>query len=236
MLCCVQRRLPGLWVLRHQGLESHLVTPQSIYSPPLLPTTLGILIAVIATAFDQTAVTAVMPTITADLGGTSAYSLTFVLPFATSVFGMVGAGIITDRFSARTSMLTGCLTLLVGLGLAVIAPTMTVFIVSRAIQGLGGGALIVAIYSVIGLAYPARLRPRVFAAFAGAYVLPSLVGPAVAGVITQAVSWHGVFVAVAATLLIALVLLARVLRTLPTAEPSTATSRRSTSGALLAAG
>ncbi|PRQ12579.1 MFS transporter [Corynebacterium sp. 13CS0277] len=208
----------------------------SIYRAPLWPTTAGILVAVIATAFDQTAVTAVMPTITSALGGTSAYSLTFVLPFAASVFGMVGAGVVTDRYGARLSMLAGCLVLLAGLGLAIIAPTMAVFVASRVIQGLGGGALIVAIYSVIGVAYPAALRPKVFAAFAGAWVVPSLIGPGVAGLIAQATSWHGVFVLVAATLLLALVLLARVLRTLP--RPKRAASGaagRSTRGALLAA-
>ncbi|WP_075726609.1 MFS transporter [Corynebacterium aquilae] len=202
------------------------MTSTSIYRGKLAPTTAGVLIAVIACAFDQTAVTAVMPAITDALGGTSAYSLSFVLPLATGVVGMVSAGLLTDRFGARTSMMAGCYTFLVGLVLAMVSPTMAIFVLSRAIQGLGAGAVIVAIYSVIGLAYPARLRPKVFAAFAGAYVLPSLVGPALAGAIAELTSWHGVFGLVIVTLVVAMLLLSRVLRTLPRGGDSAPRSKR----------
>lgn len=188
----------------------------SIYSPAYLATTVGILVAVVACAFDQTAVAAVMPAIVEDLGGTAGYSLTFVVPLAAGIFGMVAAGLLTDMRGARASFMLSAGVLSAGLIAAMVAPNMALFVLARGFQGLGIGGIFVAIYAVIGQLYPARLTPSVFTAFAGAYVLPSLVGPAVAGVITRTISWHAVFGLVLVTLLVAVGLLVRAFKALPT--------------------
>jgi predicted MFS family arabinose efflux permease len=52
------------------------------------------------------------------------------------------------------------------------------------------------LYVVVGHLYPARLRPRIFAAFATGRVVPSLVGAAIAGLIVEHISWRVVFLAV----------------------------------------
>ena len=57
------------------------------------------------------------------------------------------------------------------------AGAMWLFILGRAVQGLGGGLVIVALYVVVGRAYPERLRPAIMAAFAASWVVPSVVGP-----------------------------------------------------------
>ncbi|MEZ2121059.1 MFS transporter [Corynebacterium sp. CCM 9203] len=186
-----------------------------IFSPTYFATTIGLLMAITACAFDNTAVTAVMPRITEELGNTDAYSLAFSIPFAVSIVAMVAAGITTDIAGARLSMLTGTGILTAGLGLAVIAPDMTVFLISRGIQGFGIGAVIVAIYAIIAQMYPAALRPRIFAAFAGAWVIPSLIGPAFAGILTESLSWHSVFLFTLFLLIIAAILMLPAIRTLP---------------------
>ena len=75
---------------------------------------------------------------------------------------------------------------------------MEVLVAGRIIQGFGSGLLTVALYVVVGQLYPARLRPRIFAAFATGWVVPSLVGPAIAGLIVEHASWRIVFLAVPA--------------------------------------
>ena len=186
-----------------------------IFSQGFAATTVGLLMAITACAFDNTAVTAVMPRITRELGDTGAYSLAFSIPFAVSIVAMVAAGIATDVAGARLSMVAGTVILVIGLALAVVAPDMTVFLFSRGIQGFGIGAVIVAIYAVIAQVYPASLRAPVFAAFAGAWVIPSLVGPALAGVLTEAFSWHAVFLFTLVLLVVAAVLLGPAVRRLP---------------------
>jgi MFS family permease len=61
------------------------------------------------------------------------------------------------------------------------------------VQGVGGGIIAVSLYVVAGQAYSAALRPRLFGAISAAWVLPALVGPLVAGLVTTHASWRWVF-------------------------------------------
>jgi MFS family permease len=58
---------------------------------------------------------------------------------------------------------------------------MAVLVTGRLVQGFGGGALTVALYVAVARWYPARLHPMVFVGFSTSWVLPSLIGPFVAG-------------------------------------------------------
>jgi MFS family permease len=73
---------------------------------------------------------------------------------------------------------------------------MAVLVAGRIIQGFGSGLLTVALYVVVGQLYPAILRAKIFAAFATGWVVPSLIGPAIAGLIVEHTSWRIVFLAV----------------------------------------
>ena len=73
---------------------------------------------------------------------------------------------------------------------------MWLFILGRAVQGLGGGLVIVALYVVVGRAYPERLRPAIMAAFAASWVVPSIVGPLASGTVTEHLGWRWVFVGI----------------------------------------
>jgi predicted MFS family arabinose efflux permease len=80
------------------------------------------------------------------------------------------------------------------------------FILGRAVQGLGGGLVIVALYVVVGRAYPERLRPAIMAAFAASWVVPSIVGPLAAGAVTERLGWRWVFVGIPVLVLLPLAL------------------------------
>jgi MFS family permease len=73
---------------------------------------------------------------------------------------------------------------------------MEVFLVGRALQGLGMGFVGVGLYVVIGSVFPEHMRARVFTVMTSAWVLPALVGPVVAGFIADQVGWRWVFLCV----------------------------------------
>jgi MFS family permease len=70
---------------------------------------------------------------------------------------------------------------------------MALFVAARALQGVGAGAIAVSLYVVAGQAYEPALRPRLFGAISAAWVLPALVGPLIAGLVTAHASWRLVF-------------------------------------------
>jgi MFS family permease len=86
----------------------------------------------------------------------------------------------------------------VGSAVAGLAPTFTILLVGRLVAGLGAGLIVVALYVVIGRAYPDALRPKVFSWISAAWVLPSLIGPPIAGWLTSTWSWRWVFLIVLA--------------------------------------
>src|SRR6185312_5925877 len=119
--------------------------------------------------FDTLAVATAMPTVVQALDGLSLYAMAFAGTMAWSVVGMVVAGM---------------------------APTMWVLLLGRIVQGFGGGLMSVALYVVVGRVYPAAMHARIFTAFAAAYALPALIGPAVSGLIVQHAGWRWVFLSV----------------------------------------
>lgn len=172
--------------------------PAGIWSPARRVTTLGATGLVFLTAFEALAVTTVMPLVSRDLGGEALYALAFSAPLAVSIVGMVAAGGSADRNGPRRPLTAAIALFALGLLLAGIAPGMIVLLLGRALQGLGSGAITVALYVLVARAYPESLHPRVFGAFAAAWVLPSLVGPVLAGLVAEHSSWRWVFLGVLA--------------------------------------
>ncbi|MDN2783546.1 MFS transporter, partial [Campylobacter jejuni] len=98
-----------------------------------------------------------------------------------------------DRGNPRHALVAAVALLTVGLTVTGCAPDMFFFVIGRLLHGLGGGAITVALYAIVARAYPPALHARVFAAFDAAWLLPSLVGPAVAGILAEAIGWRWVF-------------------------------------------
>ncbi|MFF2141284.1 MFS transporter [Kitasatospora sp. NPDC058190] len=169
--------------------------------------TLGIVSVVLVIAFEATAVNTAMPTAARQLHGLGLYAFAFSGYFTTTLFALVVSGQWCDRRGPLRPLFTGIAVFGAGLVVAGTAPGMWVFVAGRAIQGLGGGLVIVALYVVVGRAYPERLRPAVFAAFSSAWVLPSIVGPLVSGAVTQHLGWRWVFLAVPVLILLPLVVM-----------------------------
>ena len=184
--------------------------------------TIGACALVFLGAFESLAVTTVMPTVSADLDGERLYALAFAGPLATSVIGMVIAGNWADRRGPVAPLYTSVGLFVIGLLIAGLAPSMEVLVAGRFAQGLGSGGLIVALYVVVARVYPQELHPAIFAGFAAAWVIPSLIGPTVAGAVTELWSWHWVFLGVVILVLVALAMVIPALRGLANDGDATA--------------
>jgi MFS family permease len=156
-------------------------------------TTLGLLMLVTFVAFEAMAVATAMPTAVRELDGLAWYGWPFSAYLVASVVGMVLGGDLGDRRGSRTALLVGVGLFAAGLLVAGVAVHMAVFVGARALQGIGGGIISVALYVVAGQAYEPVLRPRLFGAISAAWVLPALVGPLVAGLVTDHLTWRLVF-------------------------------------------
>jgi MFS family permease len=175
----------------------------TILSPSLFWTTIGSIALVFLGAFESLAVTTIMPTIARELDGESLYSLAFSGTLAASVIGMVVAGRLSDDAGPARPLIIALAVFVAGLAISGTALTMEVFVTGRVLQGLGNGAITVALYVVVGRLYPASLHPKIFGAFAAAWVLPSLIGPPIAGVVADVFSWHWVFLGVGVLVILA---------------------------------
>ncbi|WP_309134504.1 MFS transporter [Cellulomonas sp.] len=160
-------------------------------------TTAALVTLVVLVAFESFAVTTVMPGVADVLDGHALYAFAFAGPLATGVVGMVVAGTWSDRAGPFRPFLAGSVLFVVGLVVAGVAQTMPLLVAGRLAQGLGGGAVNVTLLVTLARAYPPALHPRAFAWFSAAWVLPSLVGPAVAGLVAQVAGWRWVFLGVA---------------------------------------
>jgi MFS family permease len=167
--------------------------PASIWDAAHRRSTVGLLTLVTLIAFEAMAVGTAMPSAVDELDGTAWYAWPFSAFLVASVVGMVIGGDVGDRRSPRPGVLAGVAVFATGLLVAGIAQHMAVLVLGRAVQGLGAGVVIVLLYVIAGQAYSSELRPRLFGAFAAGWVLPALIGPLAAGLVTSHVGWRGVF-------------------------------------------
>jgi MFS family permease len=173
---------------------------------------IGMCTLVFLAAFESMAVTAVMPAVAADLDGQALYALAFAGPLAVSVIGMIVAGNAADRGGPRLALYTSVALFVVGLLIAGTATDMWQLVIGRLVHGLGGGGLTVALYVIVARVIPAALQPSLFAGFAAAWVVPSLVGPFISGVVADSVGWEWVFLGVVGLVLPALAMVVPSLR------------------------
>lgn len=137
------------------------------------PLTLGILAIVSCSAFEALAVNTAMPVVTGDLSAGAGYGLAFSMYFTTSLVGTVVAGSRCDAEGPRRVLAAGMVLMVAGLLVSALAGAFWMVTAGRAVSGLGGGAVSVALYVVIGEIYPRALQPAVFGWLAAAWVLPS---------------------------------------------------------------
>ena len=180
---------------------------EGIFGGRYLWVTIGSSALVFLAAFESLAVTTIMPLISRDLDGATLYALAFAGPLSAGVIGMVIAGNWSDRSGPILPLYFSAALFALGLLVAGSAANMGVFVVGRLVQGLGSGAMTVALYVVVARLYPAVQMPRIFASFAAAWIVPSLIGPFIAGLVAELWSWHWVFLGVVGLVIVATAIL-----------------------------
>ncbi len=185
-------------------------------------------------AFEALAVATILPLIEAELGDLHLYGWVFSAFFLGNLVGIVVAGRAADRVKPVVPFVVGVVLFLVGLALGAAAGSMLLLVVARALQGLGAGALPAIAYVCIGRAYPAEVRPRMFALLSTAWVVPSLIGPALSGLVGETIGWRWVFAGLLP--LVAVIAAVVVVAMRPLAAPDTEAPEVSVRDALLVAG
>jgi len=186
--------------------------PATIWDGRRFGITIGSVALVFLAAIEAMAITTVMPVIATDLHGEVLYAVAFSSTLATSVIGMVAAGIWNDLRGPRAPLTTAVVLFSIGLVVSGIAPDMYTFVAGRLIQGLGAGGQIVSLYVLVARVYPSFLHGKVFAAFAAAWVVPSMIGPFLAGAVAELSHWRWIFLGVVLLTVAAFVLVTARLR------------------------
>jgi MFS family permease len=171
--------------------------PGGIWSRSYRFLTIGLLLTIVAAAFEQLSVATTMPAAVRDLGGLSLYGWAFSAFMLTMIVGLTIGGSEADRLGPLRPFFSGVVLFALGLGVAGFAPTMSVLIAGRAIQGLGAGLVSSVAYALIGRDYPEAARPTMLALISSGYILPSFIGPALAGLIADYLGWRWVFLGLA---------------------------------------
>lgn len=150
---------------------------------------LGMLLA----ALDQTIVATALPTVVADLGGAGHQSwvVTSYLLASTIVTAIVGK--LGDLFGRKAVFGTAIVFFLGGSVLCGIASSMEMLVASRALQGIGGGAIMVTATALIGEVIPLRDRGRYQGALGAVFGVTTVIGPLLGGYFTDHLSWRWAF-------------------------------------------
>ena len=155
--------------------------------------TVGVMLALLLAALDQTIVGTAMPRIIADLNGFDKYAWVTTAYLVTSTVTVPIAGKLGDLFGRKPFILAGMAGFMVMSWLCGFSQNMTELILFRAAQGLFGGVLFASVFTVLADIFSPQTRARMQGVFGGVFGLASVIGPAAGGYITDNWGWRWVF-------------------------------------------
>ncbi|WP_175766222.1 MDR family MFS transporter [Burkholderia ambifaria] len=147
----------------------------------------ALLLVMLLSALDQTIVSTALPTIVGELGGLDQLSWVVTAYLLSSTVVLPLYGKLGDLYGRKIVLF------LAGSALCGIAQDMTQLIVLRALQGFGGGGLMVVTMAAIGDLVPPERRARYQGMFGGVYGLATIVGPLLGGFLVEHLSWRWIF-------------------------------------------
>jgi EmrB/QacA subfamily drug resistance transporter len=166
--------------------------------PPLTPgevrtILMSLMLTMFLAALDQTIVATALPTIGRQFGDVSSLSwvITAYLLASTAVAPVFGT--FSDIYGRRAMIVTALSLFVAGSILCALAPSMTVLIVARGLQGLGGGGILPIVQTVIADVVTPRERGQYQAYFSGVWMAAGIGGPILGGVFAEHLHWSMIF-------------------------------------------
>ena len=213
--------------------------PPSLLHRDHLPFAVGAVGLVTLGAFENRAVMTVLPTVAERLDGVWLFGAASAAPMISFIIATAVAGTWADRRGPLQPLYAGLGLFVLAQATMGLAPSMPVFVTARLGGGLAEGLIDVGLVVLMAKALPEELRAKVFAAFAAAWVLPSVLGPALAGLVAEHFGWRAVFLMAVALVVPTTAMLrpamARTRAALPAPTGWTAEERRMVAAAVLVA-
>ncbi len=153
----------------------------------------SLMLAMFLSAMEGTIVATAMPTIIGDLGGFSLFAWVFSLFLLAQVATIPIYGRLADVYGRKRVFTVGIIIFLVGSLLCGLSHSMIMLIISRAVQGIGAGAVQPIATTIVGDIYSLEERARVQGYISSVWALASVIGPSLGGLIVDTVGWAWVF-------------------------------------------
>ncbi|MGX2993631.1 MFS transporter [Streptomyces sp. JNUCC 64] len=186
--------------------------PGKLFAKPYAAATTIFAVVMFLTGLASLAVVPTLPTAAEALDGVRLFPLVAGCFVAASLVGAVLGGHWADRAGAHRPLAVGMALAVVTLVVSGIATSIWHLALGRFLDGLAAGMVAVAINTAIGQSYPPSLRPRALALMSTCWIVPSLVGPPLAGVVAEVWSWRAVFLGLAVLTLVPALAVVLVLR------------------------
>ena len=176
-----------------QGSAAEPVSQHQLPWARILVSVLGVLVAMLLAALDQTIVATALPSMVADLGGFEEFAWVFTAYMlgATTVIPIMGK--LSDMYGRKWVLAGGVVVFMVGSALSGISQDMLQLILSRGIQGLGAGSIIANSYSVVADFLPPAKRGQWMGVIGTVSILAVVMGPLAGGYVTDHLTWRWIF-------------------------------------------
>jgi EmrB/QacA subfamily drug resistance transporter len=153
----------------------------------------GLLLGILMASMDNTIVVTAMGTIVGDLGGLESFVWVVSAYMVAEMAGMPIFGKLSDMYGRKQFFIFGLILFMIGSALCGTAETITQLSIYRAIQGIGGGALVPIAFTIMFDLFPPERRGKMGGLFGAVFGLSSIFGPLLGAYITDHISWHWIF-------------------------------------------
>lgn len=153
----------------------------------------GLLLAILMSSMDNTIVATAMGTIVSDLGGFDKFIWVTSAYMVATMAGMPIFGKLSDMYGRKRFFVFGLAAFLLGSALCGMANSIVQLSIFRAIQGIGGGALMPIAFTIVFDIYPPNKRGKMTGLLGAVFGVSSVLGPLLGAYITEYLSWHWIF-------------------------------------------
>jgi EmrB/QacA subfamily drug resistance transporter len=168
---------------------------QTLPRGQLVLATIGVMLALLLAALDQTIVGTAMPRIVAELQGLDYYAWVTTAYLVSATVVLPVAGKLGDMFGRKPFLIVGMIGFVGASALCGLSQDMLMLVLFRSLQGLFGGLLFASVFTVLADIFPIEQRARMQGIFGGVFGLSSVIGPTVGGYLTDGPGWRWVFYA-----------------------------------------